>query len=264
MSTFNQIIKAKISEKKNNLCIGLDPDIKLLPNGYSKNEKGIYEFLNDMIQITYNLCIAYKFNLAFYLSLGKEGIEILEKISNKIYSICTNEKLLILDAKVGDIENTAKHYAKAFFEHWKFDAITINPLMGIDSIRPFIEYSNKGCIVLCLTSNPSNSDFEFYGNTPLYLKIASKIYEWNQINDNVMAVVGATNDRSHLLEIKKILKDIPLLIPGIGIQGGDLKIIREIYGKDILINIGRSILYASNQREDLEIKIKEYIKQITT
>ncbi len=263
MSTFNQEIKTTILKKNNNLCVGMDPDLKFLPNGYSKNISGVYDFLNDIIQITYSHCIAYKFNIAFYLSLGKEGIEILEQIIKKIKDISKNEKkFLILDAKVGDIENTAKHYAKAFFETWNFDAITINPLLGIDSIRPFIEYSQKGCIILCLTSNPSNKEFEFYGNIPLYLTIASKIYEWNQINNNVMAVVGATNEKKHLIEIKNILKDIPIFIPGVGSQGGDVKTVKEIFGKNILINVGRSILYASDNKENLELKIKEYLRQI--
>ncbi|MFN3604130.1 MAG: orotidine-5'-phosphate decarboxylase [Leptonema sp. (in: bacteria)] len=263
MSTFNLRLKQIILQKKHNICIGMDPDPNRLPKGYVKNPYGIYDFLKDVIQYTYTYTIAYKFNLAFYFSLGPPGIEILNQILKELYDkSSTDKKILIADAKIGDIENTAKHYAYAYFEIWNFDAITLNPFMGFDAIKPFLEYSNKGCFILCLTSNPSNKDFEFYGDPPLFKKIAKKIYEWNQINDNLMAVVGATNQKSQLLEIKNILQDIPVLVPGVGAQGGDFRTIKEIFGKLALINIGRGILYSSQERDLLKIRIQEYLEQM--
>lgn len=263
MSTFNSKLKQLILKNNSNLCIGMDPDLNLLPNGYSKKIEDLYSFLRDVIEYTFSFAIAYKFNFAFYYSLGKDGLDILKQILKELNSMSIkNKKILIADVKIGDIENTAKHYAKAFFELWNFDAITLNPFMGFDAIKPFLEYQDKGSIILCLTSNPSNLDFEFYGNPPLYQEIAKKIYMWNENYDNILAVVGATNKKNDLIKIKEILKEIPILVPGIGAQGGDLKVIKEIFGNNTLINIGRSILYASNNKETLKIKIEEYIQKI--
>lgn len=263
MSTFNSKLKLLILKNNSNLCVGMDPDLNLLPNGYSKNPEGVYSFLKDVIKYTFSYAIAYKFNLGFYYSLGSEGLDILKQIIKEFdFMSIRNKKILIADAKVGDIENTAKHYAKAFFEYWNFDAITLNPFMGFDAIKPFLEYQNKGCIILCLTSNPSNKDFEFYGNPPLYEEIAKRIYEWNTNYDNVLAVVGATVQKTYLIKIKEILREIPILVPGIGSQGGELKVVKEIFGNNSLINIGRSILYASNEKEALKPKIEEYMQKI--
>jgi orotidine-5'-phosphate decarboxylase len=263
MSTFNHTLKKIIFEGKKNLCVGLDPDESLIPNGYKKNIEGIFEFLIDIINITYDDAIAYKLNLAFYECYGNEGWELIKKLlqhfgflNQKYHS----KKILIADAKRGDIDNTSKKYAKTFFELYDFDAVTLHPYMGSDTIIPFREYKEKGSIVLCLTSNPSNQDFEFYGNPPLYEKIAYKIVEWNQKYDNILAVIGATNREIHLKKLSNILKDIPVLVPGIGTQGGDLDLVMKYFKDRAIINIGRSILYASTDRNDLNLKVKEFIK----
>ncbi|GIX41748.1 MAG: orotidine 5'-phosphate decarboxylase [Leptospiraceae bacterium] len=262
MSTYNRILKKIIFKSKKNLCIGLDPDKNLIPSGYKKNIEGIYNFLIDIINYTYDNAIAYKINLAFYECYGKEGWELIEKIIKYIKikdKEINTKKILIADAKRGDIGNTSKKYAKAFFDFFDFDAITLHPYMGIDSILPFIEYQNKGSIILCLTSNPSNIDFEFYGDPPLYEIVAKKIVEWNRKYDNVMAVIGATNQEEHLEQLSKILIDIPVLVPGIGAQGGNLDIVMKYFKDRALINIGRSILYASNNIDELPLKINEYL-----
>jgi orotidine-5'-phosphate decarboxylase len=258
MSTYNHKIKKIILESKKNLCVGLDPDENLIPTGYEKNIKGIYQFLIEIIEYTFESAIAYKLNLAFYESYGKEGWELIEKLQ-KYFRNQKSEKILIADAKRGDIGNTSQKYAKAFFEYFDFDAITLHPYMGEDTILPFLEYRNKGSIVLCLTSNPSNKNFEFYGNPPLYEFVANKIVEWNKKYDNVWAVVGATNELMHIKRLSEILWDIPILVPGVGAQGGDLETIMTYFKDRAIINVGRSILYASDKRADLQKKINEYI-----
>lgn len=262
MSTFNLNLKKIILETKRNLCVGLDPDIELLPQGYQKRIEGVYEFLKDIIDFTYEHSISYKLNIAFYESFGVEGWILLNNILNYFNDlfIKTNQKkILIADAKRGDIGNTSEKYAKAFFEVYNFDAITLHPYMGYDSIKPFIKYKHKGSIILCLTSNPSNVDFEFYGNPHLYEIVANKIKEWNQEYDNVMAVIGATNSEIHIERLSHILQEIPVLVPGIGSQGGDLEIVMKYFKRNAIINIGRSIMYASSERNHMQQKIIEYL-----
>lgn len=258
MSTFNARLKEKIIQSKKNLCIAIDPDMDRLPEGYPRDIHGLEEFLRDILNFTQDSCIAYKLNLAFFESLGKDGIILLEKTLHLIRRV--EGKLIIADAKRGDIENSSRKYAEAFFRYWNFDAITLNPYMGYDSIKPFLEYRNKGNIVLCLTSNESRRDFLLYGNPPLYAKVAEKIYEWNQAFDNVMAVVGATPEKHFLQEIKTILKGIPVLVPGIGAQGGSLETVMEVFSHGALISVGRSILYASSHRQNLEKAIFKFLE----
>ncbi len=263
MSTFNLNIKKIIFNTKRNLCVGLDPDIELLPDGYEKNINGIYDFLKDIINFTYEYSISYKLNIAFYEGLGIDGWLLLENILkyfNNLFLKTKQKQILIADAKRGDIGNTSKKYAKAFFEIYNFDAITLHPYMGYDSIEPFIKYKNKGAVILCLTSNSSNVDFEFYGNPPLYEIVAKKIKEWNKEYDNVMAVVGATNHENDIKKLSLILEDIPVLVPGIGVQGGELDTIMKYFGRNAIINIGRSILYISQEKIQMQKKIKDYLE----
>ncbi|MCS7205759.1 MAG: orotidine-5'-phosphate decarboxylase [Leptospiraceae bacterium] len=262
MSTYNRKTLKFIIETKKNLCIGIDPNADLLPTGYEKTIDGLKIFFSDIIEYTFDFCSAYKFNFAFFEAFGKDGWNLMDQILTIIrerMKTSQTKKILIADAKRGDILHSSKQYAKGIFEYWNFDAITVNPYMGFDSIKPFIEYPNKGTIVLCLTSNPSKVDFEFYGNPPLFLEVARKIYEWNQLYDNVSAVVGATNTLEDLKQIKQITKDIPILVPGIGEQKGSLENVLHVFEWNALINISRSLIYSAPHRNDLAQSINNFI-----
>ena len=261
--TFIQKLK-NIQRKTNSLlCIGLDTDSSKIPSSLRKSKNPQLEFNKRIIEATYDLVCAYKLNLAFYESSnGYETIhQTLEFITKSIVTIA--------DGKRGDIGNTAEQYAKSIFIDWKFDAATVNPYMGKDSVAPFIKDEKHCAFLLALTSNPGSKDFQYLdvNGRPLYEHVAAKAMRWNTKN-NIGLVVGAT----HLLELKRIRSmapDMPLLIPGIGAQQGDLeKTIR--YGCDkggglVLINISRGIIYASSGKDfakrarEEAIKIKDQI-----
>ena len=237
----------KIQEKnKSMLCIGLDLDRKKVPTAYATSIKGLYDFAMKIIDATADLVCAYKPNLAFFEELGPEGFSLLEKIVTKI----PDGVQVILDGKLGDIGNTASHYAAAMFEHFDADWVTVNPYMGYDSIRPFLEYKDKGAFVLCLTSNPGSRDFQFLHvlNKPIYMYVAEKVAYWDK-EQNLGLVVGATHPEQ-LVEIRKASGDVPILIPGVGAQGGSLE--QAIIGgtdnfkKPALINVSRTVIYASS------------------
>ena len=237
----------KISEasKRNNslLCIGLDPDPSLMPI------KNVFDFNKSIIDATSDLICCYKPNLAFYEALGMPGLESLQKTIEYIPSHIP----VIGDAKRGDIGSTAKAYAQALFERWSFDAATINPYLGKDSLDPFLEYQDRGILILCHTSNPSAQDFQELKTTDesgqylLYEKIAIKANEWNA-NDNIGLVVGATYP-SQMKTVREICPDMLILAPGVGTQGGELddtiKFGMSPNGGGIIINVSRAVLYAS-------------------
>ena len=232
--------------RRNNslLCVGLDPDPELMPEGIA-----VPEFNKAIIEATQDLVCAYKLNLAFYEVLGSQGFDILKGTVDYIPS----EIPVIGDAKRGDIGNTAKAYARALFTRLGFDAATVNPYLGYDSLEPFIEYRDKGIFILCRTSNPGSVDFQALGcqlagqSRPLFELVAVKAAEWNKYG-NIGLVVGATHPEELRL-IRKSHPDMPLLIPGIGAQGGDLAS-AVCYGVDAkgeraIIASSRQILYAS-------------------
>jgi len=232
---------------KNNslLCVGLDIDLSRIPNAFLNKEDPIFDFNREIILATKDLVCAYKVNSAFYEMYGMYGLEALKQT---IEYIKDQEIPVILDAKRGDIGNTALAYAKAVFEVYKADATTVNPYMGYDSIEPFAEWSNKGTFVLCLTSNPGRGDFQTIGEgEPLYIKVAKKVNELNK-NGNLGLVVGATNP-AELKLIREIALDMPILIPGIGAQGGSIEAAAKFgpnkEGMRAIINSSRSIIYAS-------------------
>ena len=240
----------QIKTKKSFLCIGLDTDIQKIPKFLLKSEDPIFEFNKKIIDATNSYCVAYKPNIAFYESLGINGWKALEKTINYINSSYP-EIFTIADAKRGDIGNTSSMYAKAYFETLNFDSITINPYMGKDSVEPFLEYKNKHTILLALTSNVGAFDFQ----TKNIVDNSNKIYEeviktstsWENSNQ-LMYVVGATK-ASYLKEIRNIVPNNFLLIPGVGAQGGDLKEVCDNGLNNevgLLINSSRSIIYASN------------------
>lgn len=253
-----QIIN-QIKKKRSFLCVGLDSDIDRIPL-FLKNEKDpIFEFNRRIIDATKDFCVAYKPNLAFYEAMGPKGWEALEKtmayIPENIFTIA--------DAKRGDIGNTSSLYAKTFFEYLNFDAVTVAPYMGIDSVTPFLK-KNKFVILLGLTSNKGSHDFQF-----TELKNGKRIFEevievsknWAD-NDQLMYVVGATNAQE-LRNIRKIVPDHFLLVPGFGAQGGSLEeVVENGMNKDcgLLVNSSRGIIYADNSEkfdEIARIKAKE-------
>ncbi len=227
-------------ERNTLLCIGLDPDIDKLPYHYPRNSKGILSFCIDIINSTKNLTAAYKINFAFFEVLGKESFGIIEQLIEQI----PNEVFIIADAKRSDIGNSAKFYAKSIFDYFKFDAATINPLMGRDSIDPFLTYTDKFTFALGLTSNIGADDFLkqiLWIEKPFFSFIIEKLAEWYP-RENIGFVVGATQS-DYFAEIRKIVPNHNLLIPGVGAQGGDINKLKEIGLMPSLVNVSRDILY---------------------
>jgi len=234
--------KLLAASRRNNslLCIGLDPDPGLMPR------VGFLDFIKAVVDATADLVCAYKPNLAFYEALGVDGLELLQKTIEHI----PDDMPIIGDGKRGDIGNTAKAYATALFVTFGFDAATVSPYLGFDSVEPFTEYKDKGVFILCRTSNPGAGDFQGLVDArgmPLYEAVARKAREWN-VHDNIGLVVGATYPEE-LKRIRQLCPEMLLLIPGIGAQGGDLVSAVE-YGVDArgekaIIVVSRQILYAS-------------------
>ena len=241
-----QYLVNQIKEKKSYLCVGLDTDITKVPKHLQELPNAIVAFNKAIIDATKDYCVSYKINTAFYESMGLKGWQAMEETLHYIPS--THFK--IADAKRGDIGNTSAQYAKAFFETLPFDAITVAPYMGEDSVRPFLEYENKFTIVLGLTSNKGAHDFELQkiGEEFLYEKVIGTIAKWGTA-ENLMFVVGATQ-ASELQNIRKIIPDNFILVPGVGFQGGSLQEVSEYgFNQDcgLLINASRAIIYAGNE-----------------
>jgi len=234
---YNSKLKKKWSEGKS-LCIGLDPVMDKLPNGI----KSFFEFNKQIIDATYDIVCAYKPNSAFYEALGANGISELKKtidyINNKYPEIVT-----ILDAKRGDIDSTNEGYVKFAFDYLKSDAITIHPYLGKVANEPFLKRRDKGILVLCKTSNEGSSEFQNIHD--LYLKVAENVANnWNT-NGNCGVVVGATYSEE-LKKVREVTSDLPILIPGIGAQGGDLKKTIRAVKRNFIISASRSIIFASS------------------
>ena len=241
----------QIQQKKSYLCVGLDTDITKIPLHLQQDPDAIFHFNKAIIDATKDLCVSYKINTAFYEALGVRGWEAMEKTVDYIPST----HFTIADAKRGDIGNTSSQYARAFFETLKFDAITVAPYMGEDSIRPFLEYPDKWTIVLGLTSNKGAMDFELQdcSNAMLYEKVIETVSRWGT-TENLMFVVGATR-AEEFTNIRKLSPEHFFLVPGVGTQGGSLKEISEkAMTKDcgILVNVSRAIIYASEKEDFAE------------
>tara|TARA_R110002020_G_scaffold37072_5_gene111801 strand:+ start:13947 stop:14777 length:831 start_codon:yes stop_codon:yes gene_type:complete len=238
----------QIRKKKSFLCIGLDVDLKKVPEGILKGEDPIFDFNKAIIDATHGHCVAYKPNLAFYEAHGERGWRSLRRTVGYLRTEYP-EIFTIADAKRGDIGNTAGMYAKAFFGDLGFDSVTIAPYMGKDSVEPFLAYPDKHTILLALTSNEGAFDFQTQGQggMELYKKVLS-VSQTYKNSENLMYVVGATK-ASYLEEVRKLVPDSFLLVPGVGAQGGSLKEVCK-YGMNdrvgILVNSSRGILYASN------------------
>ncbi|HCL57427.1 MAG TPA: orotidine-5'-phosphate decarboxylase [Spirochaetia bacterium] len=253
--SFKDKFQKQFQKKQNFLCIGLDTDIQKMPEKMKKEKNPILTFNQWIIEQTEKYSVAYKPNMAFYEAYGLKGMEALYRTIEILHQL---EIPVVLDAKRGDIGNTAEYYAKAVFEDLGADAVTLAPYMGFDSIEPFIRYQNKVSFVLGLTSNPSASDFELLetkDGKKIYEKVFEKVKEWNQKNKNLGLVIGATK-KEELEKMKSSFKDLSLLVPGVGTQGGDLaEVVKNLYQDNILlINISRAVIYDS----DPEKKAKEY------
>ena len=228
------------------VCVGLDPEPGRLPAGLSGNE-GIFTFCRDIVDATAGLVCAYKPQIAHFAAQRAEGV--LERLIAHIHDKHPGIPV-ILDAKRGDIGSTARHYAAEAFERYDADAVTLNPYLGRDSIEPFLERADKGVILLCRTSNPGGADFQALdcGGQPLYIRVAETIArDWNE-NGNCALVTGATWPEE-LGRVRAVVGDMPLLVPGIGAQGGDIQAVmaqgRTADGTGLMISSSRAILYAS-------------------
>jgi orotidine-5'-phosphate decarboxylase len=273
--TRHQLVE-QIFKKGSYLCVGLDTDISKIPKHLLSSPDPIFQFNKQIIDATKDLCVGYKINTAFYEAMGLKGWESLERTVNYI----PQEHFKIADAKRGDIGNTSSQYAKAFFEALNFDAVTVAPYMGEDSVRPFLEYGGKWAIVLGLTSNTGAKDFELqrfdtktdlldegihiekHGTKFLYEMVLEKVGKWGSTN-NLMFVIGATQ-ADEFANIRQLTPEHFYLVPGVGAQGGSLK---EISGKamtkdcGILVNASRAIIYASikeNFAEEARLVAQQY------
>ena len=277
-----EILINAIKEKQSYLCVGLDTDLHKVPAHLRKLPNAVVQFNKAIIDATKDFCVSYKINTAFYEARGSKGWEEMEETVNYIPAT----HLKIADAKRGDIGNTSSQYARAFFETLNFDAITVAPYMGEDSVRPFLEYEDKWTIVLGLTSNKGANDFEMLhlvtddfrnatedASSPrrsafLYEKVLHKVAEWGSVN-NLMFVVGATQ-ATEFENIRNILPDQFFLVPGVGFQGGSLQdISRFAMNKDcsLLVNASRAIIYAApgeNFAEEAAVIAQQYQAEMKT
>lgn len=265
----NQLVE-QIQLKKSLLCLGLDSDINKIPKHLLAYEDPIFEFNKAIIEATHKYTVAYKPNIAFYEAMGLKGYISLQKTIEYL-NVNYPEIFTIADAKRGDIGNTSTQYAKAFFQEMSFHSITVSPYMGKDSVEPFLEFKDKFTILLALTSNEGAFDFQTLtaNHKPIYQEVLETSKKWKN-SDNLMYVIGATK-AEYLQEVRKIVPDAFLLIPGIGAQGGSLEEVCK-YGLNknfgLLINSSRGIIYASQNEDFAEIssieasKIQNEMKRI--
>lgn len=249
--TYDQL-KAQIFKKQTFLCVGLDPDIRKIPEHLLNEDEPIFEFNKQIIDATADYCVAYKPNLAFYESQGIKGMMAFERTIHYIKKFYP-EHFVIADAKRGDIGNTSTMYARTFFEEYNVDALTVAPYMGEDSVTPFLEYDGKWVIILALTSNKGSQDFQLTEDKQgkrLFEHVLSKSQEWGN-TDNMMFVVGATQGKM-FEDIRRVAPQHFLLVPGVGAQGGSLQEVCQ-YGMTrdcgLLVNSSRGIIYARNDQD---------------
>lgn len=263
--TFKEKLIAAALKNDSWLCVGLDPDLAKLPETIDRSITGITVFLKSIIDSTQDLVCAYKPNSAFYEQFGYEGMKLLETIIRYIPA----EIPVILDAKRGDIGNTSGMYAKAAFELFGADAVTVNPYMGIDSVKPFTDYKDKAVFILCLTSNPSSGDFQkqkIENRGLLYELVAKAACRWNE-SGNIGLVIGATRPEE-LSRIRQLAgNDVPILIPGIGAQGGSLEAAMKNGSNSskqlAIMNVSRSIIYASPEKDYAEQSRAEALRLVS-
>ncbi|MGC4022736.1 MAG: orotidine-5'-phosphate decarboxylase [Cyclobacteriaceae bacterium] len=243
---------SKSKKRKSYLCVGLDTDLEKIPKHLFKTDDPVFEFNKQIIDATKEFCVAYKPNTAFYEALGAKGWESLKKTLDYIPKDC----FTIADAKRGDIGNTSSLYARAFFKQMDFDAITVAPYMGEDSVKPFLEFQDKWAILLIHTSNKGSSDFQLIETRDgkfLFEEVIFASQQW-ATSDQMMYVVGATHPEK-FDEIRRLAPEHFFLVPGIGAQGGDLEAVSKAGMNDhcgLLVNSSRAIIYASNKEDFAE------------
>ncbi|MFQ5822695.1 MAG: orotidine-5'-phosphate decarboxylase [bacterium] len=235
-----------ITKKQNSLlCVGLDPDIHRIPKIVTFDPEPLFKFCAEIITSTKHAAAAFKLNFAFFEAEGSKGWSVLEKLVELI----PTTTLKIADAKRGDIGSSSEMYAAAILERLGFDAVTVNPYLGRDSIEPFLHWPEKGAFILCLTSNPGSKDFQYFsdGSKTLFTKVLEQAKIWNN-RQNCGLVVGATHPKE-LQTLREVAPNLPFLIPGLGVQGGDLKAAvmhgTDEFGQMALFNTSRSIIYKS-------------------
>lgn len=258
-----QDLIALIRERRSFLCVGLDTDPAKMPAHLQGERDGVFRFNRAIVDATIDLCVAYKPNIAFYEALGLEGLRQLKLTMDYIHSL-KKPVFTIADAKRGDIGNTSERYARAFLDpkgDFNFDAITVAPYMGADSVQPFTVYDGKWVILLALTSNKGAFDFQLSEDregTPLYQRVLQTSKQWGN-EDNMMYVVGATK-ADMLADVRRIVPGSFLLVPGVGSQGGSLEEVCR-YGLNgdcgLLVNSSRGIIYASNEMDFAEAAARE-------
>ena len=259
MNAIQHLQKAQ-AKSRSMICLGLDLDPKKMPQDYAKTIKAMFDFVVRVIDATQDIVCAYKPNLAFFENLGPDGLSLLRQVVTRVPEGIP----VILDAKRGDIGNTATYYAQALFDRFGAHWVTVNPYMGYDSMRPFLDRPGKGCFVLCLTSNPGHKDFQMLSveGRPLYQVVAEKVAYWNK-DDNLGLVVGATAPEQ-LKEVRGLAGDMPLLIPGVGAQGGSLEQAvscgTDNFTRPAVINVSRSVLYASRDNDFAQRAREELLK----
>lgn len=251
----SQELTEQILKKQSFLCVGLDTDLERIPTYLLSEKDPVFTFNKAIIDATHEFCVAYKPNIAFYEALGASGWKSLKRTIEYLHSDYP-EIYTIADAKRGDIGNTSRMYAKVFFEDLGFDSITVAPYMGRDSIEPFLEFTNKHTILLALTSNEGAFDFQTLkvDDKDLYKQVIETSLTWNN-SENLMYVVGATK-AEYLREIRKIIPENFLLVPGVGAQGGSLEEVCKFgitKNVGLLINSSRKIIYASDSSNFAEI-----------
>lgn len=260
MSTFQEKLTAASRKNSSLLCVGLDPDPALMP------VDGVLEFNRAIIEATADLVCCYKPNLAFYEALGLPGLEALQQTLEHI----PKDIPVIGDAKRGDVGSTAQAYAKAMFQQWGFDAATTNPYLGRDALEPFLEYADRGILVVCHTSNPGATDFQELslgqgnGQRPLYEQVALKALEWDRLG-NVGLVVGATYPEQ-MQKVRRLCPDMVILAPGVGAQGGDLENTVK-YGvnadcEGLIVNASRSVIFASRNKDDFAKEARKAAQEL--
>ena len=263
-----------IKLKQSFLCVGLDTDIRKIPQHLLKEDDPVFSFNREIIDATAEYCIAYKPNMAFYESLGLEGVVAFEKTVKYIRENYPDQ-FIIADAKRGDIGNTSEMYARSFFDHLKVDAVTVAPYMGEDSVKPFLIYPEAWVILLALTSNKGSHDFQLTEDKDgerLFEKVLKKSSEW-ATEEQMMYVVGATQGKM-FADIRKHVPNHFLLVPGVGAQGGSLEEVAR-YGMNnqcgLIVNSSRAIIYADKSEQfatfaakaarDVQIEMSQYLKQ---
>lgn len=269
----HQQLFSNILKKRSFLCVGLDPEIEKIPSFLMKLKNPLYEFNKRIIDTTQEYAVAYKPNIAFYESLGNDGwhsLELTVKYIRKKYP----DIFVIADAKRGDIGNTSRMYARTFLENMSFDAVTVAPYMGEDSVTPFLSYEGKWVVLLALTSNRGADDFQYHNEDGIRLfeRILSRSQKWGNVN-NMMYVVGATRAEM-LVDIRKLVPNHFLLVPGVGAQGGSLQEVAKYGMTDscgLLVNSSRGIIFADSSRDfanvaaikarEIQVEMELYLRE---